>query len=155
MSTELQPGLPAPAFELRDQTGEIHRLADYAGQWLVLYFYPRDDTPGCTREACAFRDDMEDITALDARVMGISLDNHERHRRFADKYHLPFPLLSDTDGAVSRAYGSYFQLPCIRFSKRHTFIIDPRGRIANIHRKVAPNDHSSQILAELKRLQRG
>src|SRR5574340_916236 len=99
-------GSMAPDFALQDQNGQMHRLGDYAGRWLVLYFYPRDDTPGCTREACRFRDDIGTLGKLDAVVVGVSVDDTRSHADFSRKYGLPFPLLSDPDGRVARAYGS-------------------------------------------------
>lgn len=149
----LQPGQPAPPFRLADETGRIHDLAQYSGLWLVLYFYPKDDTPGCTREACGFRDDLHAFESLGARVLGVSLDCGERHRRFRQKYRLPFHLLSDPRGETARAYGSYFRFAFLRFAKRHTIIIDPHGRIAKNYQKVTPAGHSTQVIEDLKRLQ--
>jgi len=150
-----QVGEPAPAFALRDPNGQVHHLADYRGHWLVLYFYPKDDTPGCTTEACHFRDDIAAIQALGAQVVGISLDDADSHRAFSVKYHLPFTLLSDPDGKTVAAYGSLFKLGPIAMAKRHTFIIDPKGHIAKVYRDVVPKEHAAQIIAELKRLQAG
>ena len=101
-----QPGQAAPDFNLPDQNGRMHSLQDFAGKWLVLYFYPKDDTPGCTEEACAFRDDLMQITKLDAEVVGISVDDTSSHAEFARKYHLPFPLLADKSTAVAARYGA-------------------------------------------------
>jgi len=148
-------GDPAPDFELSDANGRVHRLSDYRGHWLVLYFYPKDDTPGCTTEACHFRDDIAAIQALGARVVGVSLDDADSHRAFSVKYHLPFTLLSDPDGKTVAAYGSLFKLGPIAMAKRHTFIVDPEGRIAKVYRDVVPKEHASRIIAELKRLQAG
>jgi peroxiredoxin Q/BCP len=149
----LQPGTPAPAFELNDQYGEGHALADYRGRWVVVYFYPKNDTPGCTTEACAFRDDYLVLRDLGAQVFGVSLDDTESHARFAEKHGLPFPLLSDAAGEVAREYGALFALGPLRFAKRHSFIIDPDGRIAKVYRKVEPDTHSDEIIADLRRLQ--
>jgi peroxiredoxin Q/BCP len=151
----LAVGDPAPAFELEDQNGESRRLADYRGQWVVLYFYPKDDTPGCTTEACNFRDDVPRLRQLGARVLGVSLDSRASHAEFAEAYHLPFPLLADRDGEVARAYGAYFGLGPLRFAKRHTFIIDPDGRIARIYRDVKPASHSDEVVAAVMALQGG
>jgi peroxiredoxin Q/BCP len=152
---ELKTGDTAPSFSLVDQHGRTHALADYRGRWVVLYFYPRDDTPGCTTEACRFRDEYKVLLSRDAQVLGVSNDDRESHERFAKKYSLPFPLLADTDGEASRAYGSYWSLGPVRFARRHTFIIDPAGRVAEIWRKVDPDRHSAEILAALEKLQAG
>lgn len=153
IATKLEVGQPAPPFELPDHTGAIHRLDRYAGQWLVLYFYPKDDSPLCTREACGFRDDLDSLMALGARVVGVSVDNPRSHAAFKDKYHLTFPLLSDARGATALRYGTCFRFACLRFARRHTFIIDPRGHIARIYRSVASGRHSGEVIADLRDLQ--
>ncbi|WP_455234869.1 peroxiredoxin [Thiogranum longum] len=150
----LKEGRAAPPFELMDQHGKTHRLTDYRDQWLVLYFYPKDDTPGCTTEACAFRDDIPVLKRMGVAVLGISLDDVKRHREFAEKYHLSFPLLSDSQGEVARRYGSLWSLGPIRFAKRHTFIIDAGGDIAKIYRSVRPKQHSDEVLRDLDALRR-
>lgn len=155
IATKLEAGQPAPLFELPDHAGAMHRLEQYAGKWLVLYFYPRDSTPLCTREACGFRDDMDAIEALGARVAGVSLDSPGSHASFRDKYRLPFPLLSDAGGETARRYGTYFRFACLRLAKRHTFLIDPHGRIARIYRSVSSSRHSAQIIEDLHTLQAG
>lgn len=152
---DLKPGDPAPAFELRDQHGKMHHLSDYQGQWLVLYFYPKDDTPGCTSEACEFRDDFMTLQGMDVRLLGVSLDDVKSHKEFAEKYHLPFPLLSDRTGEVARVYGSLWKLGPIRFARRHTFIIDPQGELAKIYRSVASKTHSDQVIGDLENLHSG
>lgn len=149
----LQIGQPAPPFALKDQSGKVLQLADLAGKWLVLYFYPKDDTPGCTKEACHFRDDIAQLHALGVRVVGISLDSTESHDRFAAKFKLPFPLLSDSGGAVAKAYNAYWSFLFIHVARRHTFIIDPAGRIAKIYRNVDPDNHSAEVIADIKALQ--
>lgn len=154
-AAELKPGDPAPDFALLDQHGQQHGLARYQGQWLVLYFYPKDDTPGCTAEACEFRDDLLVLRRMAVAVVGVSLDEVQSHAEFAAKYHLPFPLLSDRDGEVARAYGALFRLGPLRFAKRHTFLVDPAGRIARIYRKVDPKTHSDQVIRDLQALQDG
>ena len=143
----------APDFELPDQNGRIHRLGDYAGRWLVLYFYPRDDTPGCTQEACRFRDDIGVLGNLDAAVVGVSVDDTQSHAKFAHKYALPFPLLSDSDGKTAAAYGSLLNLGLVRFARRHTFIIGPDGRIAARFDKVDPSRHLQEVARSLRALQ--
>jgi len=146
-------GRPAPPFSLVDETGAVHDLAHYRGLWLVLYFYPKDDTSVCTREACAFRDDIDALQARGARVLGVSRDGRDRHRRFKNKYNLPFPLLSDAAGETAHAYGSLFRLAFLRLVRRHTFIIDPDGHIAKIYRKVSMPGHSAEVVRDLERLQ--
>jgi thioredoxin-dependent peroxiredoxin len=154
----LRPGAPrpegsaAPDFELQDQHGKVHRLADYAGRWLVLYFYPRDDTPGCTEQACRLRDDIGVLGDLDAAVVGVSVDDVASHAAFAEKYRLPFPLLADADGRVAAAYGSLLNLGLVRFARRQTFIIDPNGRIAIHFTKVDPASHVQQVAQALRAL---
>lgn len=148
----LVPGSPAPMFELTDQYGKTHRLEDYRGHWLVIYFYPRDDTPGCTREACAFRDDYAELKRMNVALVGVSLDDEESHRSFAQKYGLPFPLLADTGGQVASAYGALWKLGPIRFARRNSFIVDPEGRIAKIYRTVKASRHSDEVISTLKSL---
>jgi thioredoxin-dependent peroxiredoxin len=154
----LRPGTPrpegsaAPYFELQDQHGKVHRLTDYAGRWLVLYFYPRDDTPGCTEQACRLRDDIGVLGDLDAAVAGVSVDDVASHAAFAEKYRLPFPLLADADGRVAAAYGSLLNLGLVRFARRQTFIIDPNGRIAAHFTKVDPASHVQQVAQALRSL---
>ncbi len=153
-AADLVEGQEAPEFALLDQTGTEHRLTDYRGQWVVLYFYPKDDTPGCTREACQFRDDILRLKAMGAVVLGVSLDDRYSHQKFAQKYSLPFALLSDTGGKVAEQYGSITGFGPIRFAKRHTFLIDPSGKLARVYRKVDPDTHSDQVIDDLAALQR-
>ncbi len=143
----------APDFCLLDNTQKTHCLSDYQGQWIVLFFYPKDNTPGCTVEACQLRDDHSDLLALDTAIIGINTNNAQSHSHFIDKHQLPFPLLSDESGAISRDYGTLFKLGPVKFCKRHSFIINPEGKIAKIYRKVTPSQHSQQIIADLKVLQ--
>jgi peroxiredoxin Q/BCP len=145
-------GEAAPDFELPDQNGVKHALNDYSGKWLVLYFYPRDDTPGCTQEACAFRDDLHKLTALGAQVVGISVDDSDSHAEFAKKYHLPFPLLADGKGEVAARYGALTNLVLMKFAKRYTFLIDPQGKVARVYLKVETSKHSTGIIEDLKKL---
>jgi peroxiredoxin Q/BCP len=154
-AAELAAGSPAPKFTLLDQESKTHTLTDYRGRWVVLYFYPKDDTPGCTTEACNFRDDLPAMRALNVQILGISLDDTKSHARFAEKYRLPFPLLADTEGDVARAYGSLWSIGPMRIAKRHTFVIDPDGRVAKIYRSVKPADHSRELQQDLKALQKG
>ncbi len=149
---ELQIGTAAPSFELDDQTGQLRNSDTFLGSWLVLYFYPKDDTPGCTKEACAFRDEYKLLTEENTQVVGISLDSSESHAKFAEKYSLPFPLLADTDGSVARSYQSLVSIGPIKFAKRHSFIIDPDGKIQMIYRNVNPSQHTQQVIADLAKL---
>ncbi|MHB1085453.1 MAG: peroxiredoxin [Thiobacillus sp.] len=146
-------GSAAPDFALQDQNGQMHRLGDYAGRWLVLYFYPKDDTPGCTQEACRFRDDIGVLDDLNAAVVGVSVDNTRSHAEFSRKFQLPFPLLSDPDGRTAAAYGSLLNLGLMRFARRHTFIIAPDGRIAARFDKVDPACHAQEVARTLTALQ--
>jgi thioredoxin-dependent peroxiredoxin len=149
---EVKSGEQAPEFQLMDQNGVTQSLAKYAGQWVVLYFYPKDDTPGCTKEACEFRDDFDRLAEMGVTLLGVSLDDIESHQAFAEKYHLPFPLLSDADGQVAKRYGSLWQLGPIKFAKRHSFIIDPKGLIAHVYRDVEPKTHSDEVINRLQAL---
>lgn len=147
-----QVGAAAPPFSLPDQDNRLRRLEDFRGKWVVLYFYPKDDTPGCTTEACSFRDDLHQLTGLGAQVLGVSVDDIASHAAFARKYHLPFPLLADEDAAVAKAYGAFSDWLVMKFAKRYTFLIDPRGRIAKVYLDVDTSRHSAQIIADLKGL---
>lgn len=143
----------APDFSLRDQSGTTRSLAAYRGKWVVLYFYPKDDTPGCTTEACQFRDDYFQAKKLGAEILGVSIDNTDSHAAFAKKYSLPFPLLADRDGVVAKQYDSLFGIWPLRFARRHTFLIDPQGKIAKIYRSVNPKTHSREVIGGLRVLQ--
>jgi peroxiredoxin Q/BCP len=147
-----KPGELAPQFSLPDQNGKIHKLADYRGKWVVLYFYPKDDTPGCTQEACSFRDDLHALTALGAQIVGVSVDDTDSHRKFAEKYHLPFPLLADRKGDITNAYGALLDWKVIRIAKRYTFLIDPAGKVARAYLSVDTSRHSKQIIDDLSAL---
>lgn len=145
-------GEAAPDFELPDQNGVKHSLKEFSGNWLVLYFYPKDDTPGCTQEACAFRDDLHKLTAMGAQVVGISVDDSSSHAEFAKKYHLPFPLLADKSTEVAARYGALMNLWLFKIAKRYTFLIDPQGGIAKVYEKVDTSRHSQEIIEDLKQL---
>jgi thioredoxin-dependent peroxiredoxin len=145
---------PAPEFDLTDEKGNRHRLSDYAGQWLVLYFYPKDDTPGCTTEACSLRDSRDDLTALGAQVIGVSKDPASDHDKFKTKYDLNFTLLSDPDALAIEAYGAWGKKQFGREGiLRKTFIINPEGVVVKAYGRVTPAGHGEQIVEELKRLQ--
>ena len=118
----------------------------------MLYFYPKDDTPGCTQEACAFRDDLALITEMNAQVVGISVDDSESHAQFAKKYHLPFPLLADKSGAVADSYGALLNLGIMKLARRFTFLIDPEGNLNKIYMSVETSRHSQEIINDLKKL---
>ena len=150
---EPEVGQPAPGFSMPDQYMKTHSLDKYQGKWVVVYFYPKDDTPGCTTEACNFRDDIFKLRAMDAEVLGVSLDSSESHARFAEKYGLPFPLLSDASGEVAEQYECLTDWKGMKIAARHTFIIDPHGKVAKIYREVDPDTHSAQVLADLASLQ--
>lgn len=145
---------PAPDFELNDTHGAPHRLSDYVGKWVVLYFYPKDDTPGCTIEACSLRDARDDIAALGAEIIGVSKDDASSHDKFKEKYTLNFTLLSDPEAIAMNAYGAWGKK---QFGKegvlRKTFIISPKGQVVKAYGRVTPLGHGSQIVAELKNLQ--
>ena len=145
-------GDSAPDFRLQDQNGDWHQLEDYRGKWLAIYFYPRDDTPGCTTEACNFRDNLYLFRRIGAEVVGISLDDVESHKAFADKYKLPFTLLADTSGETVTAYGTMRDLLVTRVARRESFLIDPNGLIAKHYAKVDPDTHTDEVLADLERL---
>lgn len=149
----IEEGKAPPAFTLKDTNGNKVALKNLKGQHVIIYFYPKDDTPGCTREACRFRDDYAELQQLGVKVIGISLDGPESHRAFAKKYALPFTLLSDPAGEFIRACGSLFKLGPLRLARRHTLLVDPQGRVAKIYRKVKPASHSQQVAADLRRLQ--
>lgn len=148
-------GSPAPEFELPDQDGQLHSLEDYRNQWVVLYFYPKDETPGCTTEACAFRDNIFAFRDLNAQILGVSLDDVESHKAFAENHGLPFPLLADPDGDTSSAYGVKTRMFGMTVAKRQTFIIGPDGNIAKHYETVKPDEHSTQVLADLRALGAG
>ncbi len=148
-------GKPAPDFNLPDQNGKYHTLREYRGKWLVLYFYPKDDTPGCTQEACAFRDDLNQISELGAQVVGVSVDDTDSHAEFAKKYHLPFPLLADKTAATADEYGALMNLWLIKFARRYTFLIDPQGNVSKVYLSVETSRHSKQIIDDLKKLAAG
>ena len=147
-----QVGQTAPAFHLQDQTGHWRSPADYHGHWLVLYFYPKDFTPGCTTEVCTFRDDIAKLRQAGADVVGVSLDDVKSHAEFAEKYHVPFPLLADADRKVATSYGVLTSRMGMHYAKRTTFLIDPQGRIAKVYTDVDPEKNSAQVLTELAAL---
>lgn len=150
----LSPQSPAPQFTLPDQNGVKHSLSDYRGKWVLIYFYPKDDTPGCTKEACMLRDAFPAFEKLDAVILGISADNEKSHKKFEEKYQLPFTLLSDTEKTVVQAYGVWapkkFMGREFLGILRTSFLIDPEGNIAKVYENVKPAVHAEEVLVDLK-----
>lgn len=148
-------GSPAPEIRLQDQNGDWHTLGQYSGKWVALYFYPKDATPGCTTEACSFRDNFFAFRDRDAVILGVSMDDIESHEEFAREHSLPFSLLSDADQVVSEKYGVVRNLGIMKMAKRETFLIAPDGTIAKHYDSVDPDTHSAEILADLDKFQAG
>lgn len=146
----------APGFSLPDQDGKTHSLADYAGKWVLLYFYPKDDTPGCTIEACALRDQFKDFKSIGAAILGISTDSVASHKAFAAAYELPFTLLADEYKEVVGRYGVFgekkFMGRTYMGTSRTSFLIDPSGNIAKVYEKVKPEKHAAEVIADLRSL---
>ena len=147
-----QAGSPAPDFRLQDQNGEWHSLEDYHGEWLAVYFYPKDDTPGCTKEACNFRDNIYAFRAIGAHVVGISVDDVDSHKAFSDKYQLPFVLLADVGGETAKAYGVLRDYKLTQIASRQSFIVGPDGLVVKHYAKVDPDTHTQEVLADLQEL---
>jgi len=156
MADWIEEGQKAPAFTLAADDGKKVKLADFAGKPVVLYFYPADDTPGCTREACAFRDRKAELTKLGAVVLGVSPDDVASHGKFRDKYKLNFPLLADPDHAVAEKYGAWREKNMYGKKsmgvQRSTFLIDPAGRVARAWKRVQVDGHDEQVIAALEGL---
>jgi peroxiredoxin Q/BCP len=154
MASELNVGDKAPGFSLKTEDGRTVSLASLKGAQIVLYFYPKDDTPGCTKEACGFRDSITSMEKADAVVLGVSMDDADSHARFITKYGLPFPLLCDEDGTVSKAYGVYKKKNMYGKTywgiERSTFIISETGKLKAIFRKVKVDGHVAEVRAALK-----
>jgi peroxiredoxin Q/BCP len=147
-------GSNAPDFSLPSQEGSSVSLKDYRGKWVVLYFYPKDQTPGCSREAHNFQVDQPKYAERNAVVLGVSLDSVDSHKKFCAKEGLNFKLLADTDHKVTDSYGSLTNLGLVKFAARHTFLIDPNGKIAKAYTSVDPLKHSGEVLSELDLLQK-
>ena len=149
----LKPGDTAPSFTTKDGEGNTVKLKDFKGQKVVLYFYPKDDTPGCTKEACSFRDDFATFKKRGINVLGVSPDSEASHKKFTAKYRLPFTLLSDPDHAIADAYGTYGQKKFMGRTYmgilRMTFLIDEKGKIADVYEKVKVNGHVADLLSKL------
>ena len=152
----LTQGSAAPDFSLPDQNGDKHRLSDYRGQWVVLYFYPKDMTSGCTTEACNFRDEFPAFGKVNAVILGISKDSIKLHEKFAKKYQLPFPLLSDENNTVCETYGTWQEKSM--YGKKYmgivrsTYLIDREGKIAKVYSKVNVKEHAAQLLRDFTSL---
>jgi peroxiredoxin Q/BCP len=145
-------GTAAPGFRLQDQNGDWHDLEEYRGQWLAVYFYPKDDTPGCTTEACNFRDNIYAFKAIGATVVGISIDDVDSHREFSEKYKLPFIILADETGATADAYGVLRDWKLTKIASRQSFLVNPDGVIAKHYADVDPDTHTQEVLADLEAL---
>jgi peroxiredoxin Q/BCP len=149
-------GKKAPEFTLPDQDGVVHALSSYKGKWVLLYFYPKDNTPGCTIEACTIRDQFKDFTKIDAVVLGVSTDSVKSHKRFVDAFNLPFTLLADETKEVVGKYGVFGEKKMMGRTymgvRRSSFLIDPAGNIAKVYEKVKPETHAEEVLADLNKL---
>ncbi len=151
---KLKQSQAAPAFSLPDQSGQAHALKDYLGQWVLIYFYPKDDTPGCTTEACSLRDNFPKFKKLQAVVLGISVDTVKSHQKFVTKYQLPFTLLADEDKTVVKKYGVWQKKKFMGREYmgivRNSFLINPKGKIAKIYEGVKPAEHADKVLGDLR-----
>ena len=149
-------GSQAPAFTLKDQQGQTHRLSQYQGQWVVLYFYPKDNTPGCTKEACQFRDQSAQFDKVNAVILGVSPDDEASHAKFAHKFSLPFPLLADVEKEVCQQYGVWKEKNMYGLKRmgvvRTTVLIDPKGKIAHRWNNVKVADHDTAVIDKIKSL---
>jgi len=150
----MKPPYKAPDFSLPDINGKTHTLAEYNGTWVIMYFYPKDDTPGCTTEACSLRDARDTLAEMGAVIIGISKDDASSHEKFKSKYSLNFTLLTDTDGGVIEMYGAWGKkMYGSEGILRKTFIINPDGQVVKVYGRVTPMGHGGQVIDELKRLQ--
>ena len=147
-------GKSAPEFRLKNSYGELVSLKEFKGEWLLVFFYPKDDTPGCTKEACSLRDNFTEIKKLNANVVGISIDSSESRKEFKEKYNLPFMLLSDPDGETAKEYGALNNFFIFRLAKRQSFIIDPKGVVRRVYRNVSPSNHAQEIKNDLEAFER-
>jgi len=151
-------GRKAPPFSLLDQTSSLHTLKQYAGKWTLLYFYPKDDTPGCTKEACMIAEVYKDFKKLDVSVLGVSKDTPKSHLKFAEKYNLPFILLSDPTMEMMDKYGALVMKKMygkdVRGTKRISYLVNPDGKIAQVYLEVDPSNHALELLKDIKALQK-
>lgn len=152
----LKQGDKAPEFTLPDKEGNLHTLSDHKGEWVLVYFYPKDDTPGCTQEACSIRDTFDEFKKLEARVFGVSVDSVESHEKFARKYDLPFTLLSDSDKTVVKNYGVWEKNEVDGqeqgSTKRTSFLVGPDGNIAKVYEDVDPKSHAEEVIGDIESL---
>ena len=146
-------GTPAPAFKLLYQDGKSHQLADYRGKWVVLYFFPKDGTPGCTTQACTFRDNIFAFRRMGVTVLGVSVDDSSSHAEFAKTHRLPFTLLADSKKQAAKSYGVLRNYLVTEIASRQTFVIDPQGRVAKHYPEADPNDGQKVLLDDIARLQ--
>ena len=152
--SEINTGQVAPNFNLQDQNGEWHTLDNYKGKWVVLLFYPKDQTPGCTTEACNFRDNIFEFEKLNAQILGVSVDDVESHQAFSEKYSLPYPILADVNKECATEYGVLGKFMMMTIAKRQSFLINPEGSIVKHYKKVAPDPHTKEVIVDLKQLTR-
>ncbi len=151
---EINTGQTAPNFNLQDQNGNWHTLDNYKGQWVVLFFYPKDQTPGCTTEACNFRDNIFEFQKLNTQILGVSLDDIESHQAFSEKYSLPYPILADVNKECATEYGVLGKFMMMTIAKRQSFLINPEGQIVKHYKKVDPDTHTKEVIIDLKQLTR-
>ena len=155
LQAEPQLGGAAPEFKLQDQNGKWHELKDYRGKWVALYFYPKDNTPGCTTQACEFRDNVFAFRDANAVIIGVSVDDVESHKKFAEKHGLPFTILADPTKATAKEYGVLKKFfGTLEAARRDTFLIDPQGRIVKRYTDVDPKGHSQVVLKDIKEMQK-
>jgi len=147
-------GASAPDFKLQDQNGKWHQLKDYRGKWVALYFYPKDQTPGCTAEACEFRDNIFAFREANAQILGISVDDVDSHKKFAEKHSLPFPILADPTKETAKKYSALKSYFGMELARRDTFLIDPEGRVVKRYVEVEPKGHSQSVLKDIQALQK-
>lgn len=152
---KIKEGQKAPDFSLPDQNGKTHQLSSYKGCWVLLYFYPKDDTTGCTTEACSIRDNFKSFGKMETKILGVSVDSVKSHQKFAEKYKLPFTLLADEDKKVVKLYGVWgkkkFMGREYMGTFRTSFLINPEGKIAKIYERVKPDEHAGEVLEELQK----
>ena len=147
-------GKSAPEFKLKNSYGELVSLEQFKGEWLLIFFYPKDDTPGCTKEACSLRDNFAEIKKLNANIVGVSIDSIDSHKKFKEKYNLPFTLLSDPNGYIAKKYGALSNFFIFKLAKRQSFIIDPKGVVRRVYRDVSPSNHALEIKNDLEAFER-
>ncbi len=153
-SEEKLLGKSAPDFKLKNSYGKLVSLEQFKGKWLLIFFYPKDDTPGCTKEACSLRDNFTKIEKLNANIVGISIDSSDSHKVFKEKNNLPFMLLSDPDGETAKKYGALNNFYIFKLAKRQSFIIDPAGVVRRVYRNVSPSNHAQEIKTDLEAFER-